>query len=94
MRSLSNLLKMGFANVQSSEKRMIDTNELVARRIEELAAKMAQPENAGFLEGEEMPAEGDDGFSPGLFAEQIEGLLADDDADGTDQGNVIKASGA
>ncbi len=78
----SNLLKMGFVPFADSEKRVIDTNELVAKRIEELAAKMSKPENAGFVDADE------DGFAAGLDAERIEGLLSDEDGEA---GNVIKA---
>lgn len=100
---MSNLVKMGFTNLQDTEKRMIDTNELVARRIEELAQKMTRPENAGFLE-DDPNAEGQidgfsaDGFSAGLFAERVEGLLEDnpegfgDGMEGDVSGNVIKAA--
>lgn len=77
----SNLLKMGFVPFADSEKRVIDTNELVAKRIEELAAKMNRPENAGFARPDE------DGFAAGLDAQRIEGLLFEDE----ESGNVIKA---
>lgn len=81
----SNLLKMGYTTLQEGEKRLIDTNELVARRIEALAEKMARPENAGFVS-----ADDGDGFSAGLNAELVEGLLGDEEsAEGVR--NVIKA---
>lgn len=38
-------------NLQQEDKRVIDTNELVARRIEELTIKMQQAENSGFVSG-------------------------------------------
>lgn len=81
----SNLLKVGYTNLEDSEKRVIDTNGLIARRIEELAAKMSRPENAGFTEHVE------DGFAAGLLAERVEGLLSDEESPDGIQGNVIKA---
>ncbi len=81
----SNLLKLGYASFQDGEKRIIDTNELVSKRIEALTAKMNRPENAGFVAGNSV-----DGFAAGLNAERVEGLLAEDDAETS--GNVIKAS--
>lgn len=75
-RLLSNgLLKKGFTVLQDQQTRLIDTNELVARRIEELASKMREPENAGFVE--ENQTEG--GFVAGLAAEKVEGLLFDEE---------------
>lgn len=51
MRSLSsNLLKMGMARPQG-EKRIIDTNALIAARIGALREEMGQPENNGFTQG-------------------------------------------
>ncbi len=85
----SNLLKMGFANLQDTEKRMIDTNDLVARRIEELAQKMTQPERNGYPGDEELETDVDS-FSAGLSAQQVEGLLADDGTEDGIQNNVIK----
>lgn len=82
----SNLLKMGFASFQDGEKRVIDTNELMAKRIEALTAKMSRPENAGFVVGSSA-----DGFAAGLNAERVEGLLSDSDAD-AEAGNVVKAA--
>ena len=79
----SNLLKMGFVPFQESEKRVIDTNDLVAKRIEQLASKMSKPENAGFVGTDA------DGFAAGLDAERIEGLLSDEDGQA---GNVLKTS--
>lgn len=75
--SSGNLLKFGYVN-QNSDKRVIDTNELASRRIEELAEKMRRPENDGFLEdGETDPEE----FDSGEAAETIRTLLEDAQAD-------------
>lgn len=63
----SNLLKSFFANVQSDDKRIIDTNELMAKRIEGLTAKLQEPEN--------------EGFAPGLNAPVVELLTSDDEAE-------------
>lgn len=79
----SNLLKMGYASFQDSEKRVIDTNELVANRIEALTAKMHRPENAGFV------TNAGDGFAAGLNAEHVEGLLSEEE---DASGNVLKGS--
>lgn len=46
----SNLLKMGMARPQG-EKRIIDTNALIAARIGALREEMGQPENDGFTQG-------------------------------------------
>ncbi len=76
---------MGFMT-QGSEKRMINSNELVAKRMEEWAQKAAARE--------EMAAADESGFTAGLSVEQVEGLLGDMDfADGF-SGNVIKAGAA
>lgn len=60
-----NLLKRGYTNVNESETRVINTNELAAKRIQELAEKMQRKENAGFVEGLEAPTL------------EVEALLAD-----------------
>ena len=83
----NNLLKMVFTNVQDGEKRVIDTNELVARRMEELAAKQ---------ERQEALASSSDGFLSGLSAERLEGVTDESDPDSEDafRSNVIKANPA
>lgn len=75
----SNLLKRGFANVQQDETRVIDTNGLIAKRIEALAAKMGEPGNEGFVSG--------------ISADnmKIDALLADEEDGNGIQSNVIKA---
>ena len=47
----SNLLKRGFTQLVEEDARVIDTNDLVAKRIRELAAKMQQDEGTGFISG-------------------------------------------
>ncbi|MBE5884196.1 MAG: hypothetical protein E7291_07240 [Lachnospiraceae bacterium] len=76
----SNLLKRGYTNIQQDEKRIINTNELVAKRIQELAEKMQREENSGFVSGLD---------APNL---EVEALLADGDEEGDVQNRVIKAN--
>ena len=80
-RSLSsNLLKRGFTKLVEEDARVINTNDLVAKRIRELAAKMQQEEGTGFVSG--------------LSAEKVDALVTDtEDNEGEQQvsGNVIKA---
>ena len=80
-RSLSsNLLKRGFTKLVEEDTRVINTNELVAKRIRELSAKMQQGEGTGFVSG--------------LTADKVDALVADtegDEGDSQTSGNVIKA---
>ena len=80
-RSLSsNLFKRGYTKLVEEDARVINTNELVAKRIRELSAKMQQEENTGFVSG--------------LAADKVDALVADtDEAEENAQtsGNVIKA---
>ncbi len=71
--SNSNLLKGVFTNLQQDDRRVIDTNELVAKRIEELAIKMQR--NA------------DNGFSRGLNAQTVsmEGVIGADYSEGMNE---------
>lgn len=82
----SNLLKFGYTNLQQSDKRIIDTNTLVAKRIEELAKSMPTSLKPKVTEEET------DGFVSGLMADEInvDGLFAEEQADGSVFGNVIK----
>jgi flagellar assembly protein FliH len=85
-RSLSrNLLKVGYTNVQDGEKRVIDSNGLMTRRMEALAvqAKRSEKEELGT---------GEDGFAAGLAAERVEGLFSEEDSEDGIQSNVIKAN--
>ena len=79
-RSLSsNLLKRGFTKLVEEDTRVINTNDLVAKRIRELSVKMQQGEGTGFVSG--------------LTADKVDSLVADTEAEGDPQtsGNVIKA---
>ena len=76
----SNLFKRGYTKLVEEDARVINTNELVAKRIRELSAKMQQEENTGFVSG--------------LAADKVDALVADtDEAEENAQtsGNVIKA---
>lgn len=76
----SNLLKGRYMTLKPDEKRVIDTNELVAKRIEELSVKMKRPENEGFVAG----------LNAREMEVDVDALLADDEGELT-QGNVMKA---
>ena len=80
-RSLSsNLLKKGFTKLSKDDARVIDTNELVAKRIRELSAKMQKESNTGFVSG--------------LAADKVEAPVTDPEEEKTEftpSGNVIKA---
>ena len=75
----SNLLKRGFTKLVEEDARVINTNDLVAKRIRELSVKMQQGEGTGFVSG--------------LTADKVDSLVADTEAEGDPQtsGNVIKA---
>lgn len=75
----SNLLKSRYTNLQQEDKRVIDTNELVAKRIEELSVKMQRAENEGFISGLEVPVV------------EVDALLQDTEEGRVPQNNVIKA---
>ena len=76
----SNLLKKGFTKLSEDDARVIDTNELVAKRIRELSAKMQKESNTGFVSG--------------LAADKVEAPVTDPEEEKTEftpSGNVIKA---
>ncbi|MBQ4537945.1 MAG: hypothetical protein II994_10085 [Lachnospiraceae bacterium] len=79
----SNLLKTGFVEFSKENTRVIDMNELVAKRIEELSVRMKKPENAGFMEGLQVE-------NVETASEEINSLLADPENEAVS--NVIKAS--
>lgn len=74
-----NLLKRGYTCVVEEEKRIIDTNTLMQKRIQEISTQLRQSENRGFQEG----------FVAGLPAENVSVLL--EDGEGS-EGNVLKAN--
>ena len=75
---MSNLFKAGFVSFDSTEARIIDSNELANKKIEAFQesemrrqrAQMAQEE--GYVEGEE-----DAEFTPGIEMEQLTQLTED-----------------
>jgi len=62
----SRILKRGMTSLKQDSKMVIDTNEVVARRIADLSLAL-QEEKAGFS----------DGFVAGIEAQEVEVLLAD-----------------
>lgn len=64
----SNLLKRSYTSLQTEDKRVIDTNALMAQRIQTLAARMQESEQQG-------------GFVTGIQAQVVEELTASDDAE-------------
>lgn len=81
---MSNVIKGNYGySFRDESTKVIDTNRLVANRLEELSrmVRVQAGENAGFEEG----------FTQGLEAVAVEKLLADDDAGQGEPSNVIKA---
>ena len=72
------VIKQVYTNVDTEDRRIINTNELMKKRMAELEAQMRQP--------------GTEGFQAGLDAKTVENLLADGE-EGAASGNVVKASG-
>ena len=78
---MSNLLKRGYISCNEEEKRIIDSNELVAERIEQLSEELRSEDSRNTF--------APDGFAEGLDAEQVNALLGGD-GEG-DDGKVIKS---
>ena len=99
MSSSGNLLKMGHLT-RDPETRLINSNELLAKRLEEMAQRVSPVQNEAdsFFGGSDWSGEEDSvgsensGFMAGLSVEQVEGLLGDGDFGGGPSGNVIKAN--
>ena len=72
------VIKQVYTNVDTEDRRIINTNELMKKRMAELEAQMRQP--------------GTEGFQAGLDAKTVENLLADGE-EGAASGNVVKAFG-
>lgn len=66
-KSLSNLLKGGYFSYQKEEARVIDSNELVAWRLEKLATEMEQRSKDSM--------QNEDGFQEGLDALRVDQLF-------------------
>ena len=64
----SSILKRGMTVVKQDTKRVIDTNEMVAKKIADLSLSL-QGEEAGFS----------DGFVAGIAADEVEVLLSDEE---------------
>ena len=79
---MSNVVKALNAAVDGEEKHVINSNSMVAERLKLLRKVLGQEEAA-----EDFSA---DGFSAGLNAEAIDGILFDPDGE-PGEGNVIKA---
>ncbi len=69
----NNIFKAYQVNVQGEDKHVIDNNERVAKKIEQLRELLAQKDGNAW-EGDSV-----DGFTNGLDAEQVEALIADGD---------------
>ncbi len=85
-----NLYKSYWVEVTDDEKRVIDSNEILEQRIEELETRRQHRLNTplGFGDQEETE-EGDPEFVDGLGGEQIDALLADNA-----EGGIIKGETA
>lgn len=73
----SNLYKWNYLSPKQDEKRVIDSNALIEKRLGELAAKMVQEPEQEFVSG--------------LNADVVEVLLQDMDETGENSGNIIKS---
>lgn len=73
---MSSIIKTRGLSFAEEKKRILDMNELVQKRLEEIAAKAANPENEGFVTG--IPAK----------AVAVQALLEGEDGESS---NVIKA---
>lgn len=71
------VIKQAYTNVDTEDKRVINTNELMKKRMAALEAQMRQS--------------GTEGFQAGLDAKTVGNLLADGE-EGAASGNVVKAS--
>lgn len=84
---MSSIVKGYNAAIDEEEKKVINSNSMVADRIQLLKTIMAREASAS-AQGESS----EDGFTEGLDAEMVDSLLMDPDAEpGAEGGNVIKA---
>ncbi len=81
-----NVLKSNMVVVQDEDMLLIDNNEKIARKIEDLQELMVNGGEVAYGDGEGAI----DGFMGGLDAEQVDALVADLDLE-QDFSNVIKA---
>jgi len=84
---LSNVLKGGLTSIED-EKKVINSNAMVADRLKLLKTIMEREQSAG---SDDLSP---DGFTEGLDAEMLEGILNDPDAESREagSGNVMKAA--
>ncbi|MCR5775020.1 MAG: hypothetical protein K6G42_08045 [Lachnospiraceae bacterium] len=89
---MSNIVKGYHAAVDEDEKIVINSNKQVAERINLLKNILAKETQAAQGQGDGAEFS-EDGFSEGLDAEMLDGLLNDPDAEPGEgaEGNVIKA---
>lgn len=85
---MSNVLKRFNTDIDADDKHVIDTNAMVAERLQLLKTILQKEETQAYSE-----AEGEGEFTEGLDADMLSSILDDPDAaEGEDgQGNVIKA---
>lgn len=71
---MSNMIKGGFVYVDNSEKKVIDNNEIINKKLEELREKMAEAEKAD--------PEFEEGFVEGLDPVKLAQLVSDNEEEG------------
>ncbi len=75
---MSNLFKAGYVSYDSSEARIIDSNELANKKIEAFQERELKKQRAQMAQEEGFPeGELDDGFIPGIEMEQLSQLTED-----------------
>ncbi len=86
-----NLYKSYWVEVADDETRVIDNNDIIEQRIEELEALRQHRLNTplGFGEREEAAEDGEPEFVDGLGGEQIDALLADNAEGGIIKGEAV-----
>ncbi len=77
MKSLSNLYKAGWVTLDQGDKRIIDNNELIDQKI--LRFREEEKKRQSALQNDAAKNSGEDNFSEGLDAEQLDQLTEDQD---------------
>ena len=77
MKSLSNLYKAGWVTLDQGDKRIIDNNELIDQKILQFREEEKKRQSA--LQNDAAKNSGEDNFSEGLDAEQLDQLTEDQD---------------
>ena len=75
MKSLSNLYKAGWVTLDQGDKRIIDNNELIDQKI--LRFREEEKKRQSALQNDAAKNSGEDNFSEGLDAEQLDQLTED-----------------